>query len=287
MDVDLTIDTERFLYVVGIVLAVATLLFFTRDVVFGLSITVKAALLFLTFVACLVAATALERTPLHGVTLALAVASYLVGLWYLIDRFAVGPSGTVLALAASSALFIAIGRVYDVEAPVLSRRTAGRVLVGVALIAVLLVGADVAGGGVTYDLETEESITVEPPPETADDYVPDAEQRVGTITATNQFVFRRALDPPEITTCVVGDDRPRFRGPHVDLRSPADEYGYPDSIGGGTTVPIRVELNLERDRNQTEPVTYAVERADECPTDADEPTVAVLVDSDEASSRAV
>jgi|GEM_PF-749878 len=274
----LDVDSERFLYTIGVVLAVAAFLYFVQDLVFGLSITVKAVLLFLTFVAFLAVATALERTPLHGVALALSSGAYLVGLGYVVLRYDVGEAGIFLGLVVSSALFIALGRLYDRRAPVLPWRTAGAVVLAVVLVSVALVAVDAAGGGVTYDLQTNESASVGPP---ADRDYPDergytsAEVRIGTVTATNEFVFRRLVALPELSGCVVGTDAPDDRYSYVSYDYSTD---WPGAIGGGDSISVPVVADVPVSVNATEPVSFAVERRATCPDSADRPTVVVTTD---------
>lgn len=274
----LDVDSERFLYTIGVVLAVAAFLYFVQDLVFGLSITVKAVLLFATFVAFLAVATALERTPLHGVALALSSGAYLVGLGYVVLRYDVGEAGIFLGLVLSSALFIALGRLYDRRAPVISRRTAGAVVLAAVLLSVALVAVDAAGGGVTYDLKTNESVSVGPP---VDRDYPDeqpytsAEVRVGSVTATNEFVFRRVIDLPDISGCVVGTDAPDERYGYVNYDYSVDR---PEALSGGQSVTIPVTADLPVSVNATEPVEFAVEQRSSCPDGADRPTVVVTTE---------
>ncbi|WP_225335799.1 aluminum activated malate transporter family protein [Halomicrobium urmianum] len=279
---DFEFDSGKLLYAIGVALAIASLVYFMRDLVFGLSITVKAALLFLAFVAFFAVGVATERDVLDAVAFALSGGAYLVGLGYVVSNYPIEDTGTFLLLAVSAALFVGLGYLLRERGFALPVRTAASVVAVLAVVGVALVGADAVGGGVTYDLETNESVTVEPPTgEYPDNHVPGVEKRVGTLTATNEFVFRRALDPPQVVACVVDGDGVVQRHAGVSLSTPGERYGYPQSIGGGGTVPMHLTLHLDRDRNQTAPVTYAVERAGECPTDVDEPTVAIVVDPDE------
>ncbi len=279
---DIEFDSGKLLYAIGVALAIAALIYFVQDLVFGLSITVKAALLFIAFAAFFAVGVATERDVLDAVAFALSGGAYLVFLWYVADSYPIEETGTFLLLAGSAALFVGLGYLLRERGFALPVRTAASVVAVLAVVSLVLVGADAVGGGVTYGLETNESITVQPPTgDHPDDYVPGVERRVGTLTATNEFVFRRALDPPRVEACVTDRNGTVQREGYVQLRSPGEEYGHPQSIGGGATVPMHLFLHLDRDRNQTESVTYAVEQARECPTDVDGPTVAIVVDPDD------
>src|SRR6056297_2695609 len=103
------IDSGKLLYALGVLFAAAALLYFIRDVVFDLSITVKAALLLLGFVAAFTAGVAVERDVLDVVAFALSGVTYVVFVGYVVVRYRPGETGTFLLLAASAALFVGLG----------------------------------------------------------------------------------------------------------------------------------------------------------------------------------
>lgn len=271
-------DSGKLLYVFGVVFAVAALVYFVQDLVFGLSITVKAILLFLGFVGFFLAGTTTDRDGLDAVAFALSGAAYLVFLAYVVWRYDVGQTGIFLLLAFSAALFIGLGyllREHDVRTPA---RTAGYLAGVLLLVSVALIGADAAGGGVTYDVQTEESVSVGPA-ETA--HAPDGEYRpvrvsVGSVTASNEFVFRRALDLPSLSGCIVGADASDERFTHFRYDRPTNRQS--DTIGGSQTLTVDVEATVPFPANTTEPIDYAVERRTNCPDRADQPTIVVITD---------
>lgn len=272
------VDSGKILYGIGVVLAIAALLYFIQDLVFGLSITVKAVLLFLGFVGFFVVGTAIDRDVLDAVAFALSGAAYLVFLAYVIWRYAVGETGTFLLLALSAALFIGLGYLLRERDPRTPVRVAGYAVGALLLVSVALVGVDAAGGGVTYDLQTNESVSVEPverdhPP--GEEYVGET-VRIGSVTATNEFVFRRTLDLPSLSGCVVGTDAPDERFAYVSY----DEASYerPDALGGGESLTFGVTADVPVSVNATEPVDFAVEHRQSCPDGADRPTIVVTTD---------
>ncbi|MFB6222774.1 MAG: DUF1109 domain-containing protein [Haloarcula sp.] len=200
----LAIDSGKLLYVLGILFAIAALLYFVRDVVFGLSITVKSALLLLGFIAFFVAGIALERDVLDIVAFALS--------------------------------------------------------------------------GVTYSVQTNESVTVSVPEseQEAGGYVP-VTRRIGTVTASNPSPFLRALDLPSLSGCLVSPtDSPRER-----VRMNVDSRWDEDTISGAATTSYDITAELPVDTNQTEPRTYAIERDISCSAQRSEPTIAIAVDGSE------
>jgi len=271
----LAIDSGKLLYALGVLFAAAALLYFVRDVVFGLSITVKAVLLFLGFLAFLVAGFTLQRNALDAVAFALGGVTYVVFVGYVVIRYAPGETGTFLLLALSAALFVGLGYVLRAGGLTVERRQA-RVAVAVLLVvAVALVGADAVTGGVTYTVETTDVIVVSPVD--TDDPVPypGTEVPLGTVTATNPSPFTRALSLPSLSGCLAGVDNV----PREDVWVSYDyEAGpLPDAIDGGATRELPVRVSLPLDVNATEATTYTVERGDDCDVERESPTLIVSV----------
>jgi len=271
----LAIDSGKLLYVLGVLFATAALLYFVRDVVFNLSITVKAALLLLGFVAFFVAGVALERDVLDVVAFALSGVTYVVFVGYVVVRYSPGETGTFLLLAASAGLFVGLGYALRAGIPTPSRRTAGYALGGLLVVSVLLVGGDALSGGVTYDVQTNESVTVSvPETEQGAGGYPPVNKQIGTITASNPSPFLRALDLPSLSGCLVGPaDNPR-EDMWVNVERDWDE----DTIAGSTTKSYAITGEFRLDTNRTEQVTFAVERDADCSAVRSEPTIAIQVD---------
>lgn len=267
------IDSGKLLYAIGIAFAAASLLYFSRDVVFGLSITVKAALLFLLFVGLFLAGLTVQRDVLDVVAFTLAGVTYIVFVGYVVLRYRPSETGTFLLLALSAGLFVTLGYLLRAGRITVPRSQATTVAAGLLLLSVALVGLDAVGGGVTYDVTTESSVTVEAPTDEPTPYSRD-EQRVGTVTASNDFVFTRALDLPDVTGCLVG---PGSETQDVYLSYEYPGYALPDTIAGGTAREFPVVADFAVDRNATEPMTYAVERGSDCGADRSEPTLLVAV----------
>lgn len=273
----LAIDSGKLLYALGVVFAAASLLYFSRDVVFGLSITVKAALLFVLFVGLFLAGLAVKRDVLDVVAFALAGVTYVIFVGYVVVRYGPSETGTFVLLAFSAVLFVTLGyllRSGEISVP---RRQATAIAGGLLLLSVALVGLDAVGGGVTYDLATESSVTVDP---AADGPTPYGygEFRVGSVTASNDFVFTRALALPLLDGCLAGVDGTQGEA-YVSYEYPG--YAQPDTIAGGTTREFPVVADFPMDRNRTEPVTYAIERGSDCNAERSEPTLLVSLASED------
>jgi hypothetical protein len=268
------IDSGKLLYALGVLFATAAFLYFIRDVVFGLSITVKAALLFAAFVVFFVVGIAVQRDILDVVGFALAGIAYIVFVGYVVLRYEPSETGTFLLLAVSAGLFVTLGYALREWNLTLSRRTATGIALGLALVSTVLVGIDAVGGGVTYDLQTNESVTVDPPRATGQDRgVVSITERVGTMSATNQFVFTRALDLPPLRGCLLGTDFPTHG--EVWVGYDPTRFEQPNIIHGDSMLQFGVTADLLIDINQTEPITYTIERDANCEGERERPTLVV------------
>ena len=270
----LAIDSGKLLYALGVLFAAAALLYFVRDVVFNLSITVKAALLLLGFITLFVAGVTLERDVLDVVAFALSGVTYVVFAGYVVVRYSPGETGTFLLLAASAGLFVGLGYALRAGIPTPSRQTAAVALGGLLVVSVLLVGADALSGGVSYDVQTNGSVTV-PAPEAGEnpDRYPYIEAEIGTVTASNPSPFLRALALPPLSGCLVGPTDHPQDGVYVDTDIQWDE----DTIGASTTKSYAITAEFPIDPNRTESKTYAIEQGIGCSTERSEPTIAIQV----------
>jgi hypothetical protein len=272
------IDSGKLLYALGVLFAAAALLYFVRDVVFDLSITVKAALLLLGFIAFFVAGVALERDVLDVVAFALRGVTYVVFVGYVVVRYSPGETGTFLLLAASAILFVGLGYALREGIPTPSRRTAGLALGGLLVVSILFVGADALTGGVAYDVQTNESVTVSvPAPEQGSGGYTPISSQIGTVRATNPSPFLRALETPSLSACLVGPtDAPRN-----DVWVSIDRDWDEDTIAGSTTRSYAITGEFPLDTNRTEPTTFAIEQDIDCSAERSEPTIAIQVGENE------
>ncbi|MWV41785.1 hypothetical protein [Natrialba sp. INN-245] len=276
------LDGGKLLYALGVVFALVALLYFVQDVVFGLSITVRAVLLFALFAGFFVGGVAIDRGALDVVSFALAAISYAVFIGYVVSRYDPGETGIFLALTASAALFVGLGYAVRERGISVSVRTAGIVVVALLCLSLVLVGADVLGGGVTYETSLEESVTVTAPEDVSTDRdgTP-VEVSVGTATATNGFVFARPLEHPAIYGCMAGTDD--ILEDEVPIRYEPSSYRHPDAIGGNAehSAELTARVLLDDDVDET---TLSVERdddVDDCDVTRSEPTLVVVVDEGE------
>lgn len=263
------IDNGKLMYALGIIFAGAALLYFGRDVVFRLSITVKALLLAFAFVGFFVGGLWVTRDVLDLVSFALSMVAYVVFLGYVIVKYDPGETGTFVLFGVSAALFIGLGyglREWDLA---VSRRTATAVVVVLVVASGLLVGADVLGPGVTYETTYVDSVTLDGEgdgPRGPHEY----DSGIGAVTVTNDFVFTRPMDLPEFGACVVGASS----GPE-DVYVSYAAYDRPDVVRGGATHTFDLRVEAYAAPNQTIERTYVVEASSDCEAERSEPTVLI------------
>jgi hypothetical protein len=285
---NLDIDGGKILYALGVVFALGAFAYFVRDVVFGLSITVKAALLFVTFLAFLLVGLSVDRGALDVVAYALAALAYVVLLAYLITRYDPTETGVFGLFAVSAVLFVGLGYVVRQGGVEVPARTLRYGLLALAAVGLLLVGADVATAGVAYDAELDEEVTLTVPEGALEGEGPRTvplEGRIGTLTATNAGPFTRPVELPSMAGCVVGTDAVAGNDARFSYRPRS--YERPDRIAGGETRDhaVHVEIPVESNATDDGSMTFAVERADDCTLSREDPTIVVIVGGDASDAR--
>lgn len=272
---NLNVDSGKLLYALGVVFAAAAFAYFVRDLVFGLSITVKALLLFVAFVGFFVSGIAIQRDVLDVVAFALSALAYVVFVGYVLSRYDLAETATFLVFAGSAVLFVGLGYSLRERSVTVSRRTAGYVLLGLVAVSAVFVGADLYGGDVTYTIEVTETVTVERLDEgPRDREVYMAAGSVGTVTATNDFVFTRTLELPTVRGCVLGTDAVEEN--RITLQYDQRRYDRSGTIPGNTERSFDLTVQVPVDANATQPPEFAVEKADDCEGSRTEPTLLVV-----------
>lgn len=260
------VDPAKILYAVGVLFGVAAVAYFARDIVFELSITVRALLLLLAFIILLVAALAAARKTFVLVFAVLAAAAYLAFIAYTLSRFDVGADGTFLVLLVSAGLFLGLGYLVREREFSPSTSNARYAVVVVFLLAVALVGADVVASEVTYEVDLNDEATVG-----------DRGQVIlGTLTMENQFVFREPIDRPQAFACIYvpAMDEYDMRPHPVEYRVGEDRV--PDSIAGAGTIPATMTVRLSDEEAATLDDPLPIENAEECPEAGNEPRIVVV-----------
>ncbi len=195
----------------------------------------------------------------------LSAAAYLAFLWYTLSRFAVGADGTFLALVFSACLFLGLGYLLREREFSPPPQTTRYVIVAVALIGVVFLGADLGLSEVEYEISIHDEAQLDER----------GEVEIGTITATNQFVFREPIDMPRPLVCAYGFDR--------EVRPVALQTGegsMPQTVPGGKTVTATITTRFNEEEYEAVDWPIPVETATQCPDDAEAPRL-VIVTNDE------
>lgn len=265
------VESTKILYVVGVLFGIAAVLYFARDIVFDLSITVRALVLLLAFVVLLVVAIATERSVLVLVSSILSAAAYLAFLSYTLSGFDVGSDGTFLALLISAALFLGLGYLLRERQGSPSLRTAQYVVVAVVLVGAVIIGVDVVASDVEYDVTISDEGVVDDSGAVV----------IGTLRVDNQFVFREPIDAPAVSACIYGPttDESEMR-PLPAQYSVAGDY-LPDSIPGSATITANITVRLPEGDTEAVDGRIPIEKADSCPTESESPRIVVVFKDDD------
>lgn len=274
----LNLDGGKLLYALGVVFAVAALMFFVRDVVFGLSITVTAVLLFCIFVGSLIVGLIINRDLLDVVGYAIAGVTYVIFLWYVTNRYELGETGLFVVLLLSACLFVSLGYGVREQSIQIDRQKAIYAVIGLGAIGVIFVGADLTTGDIEYTVELEDDASVVITEEQAERDRPRVSTTVGTMTVRNPTPFSRPVDTPSARGCFSGGSEPideEFR-----IRYEPRSFGIADRLAGGEerTQTLIAEVPVFADEPRE--AEYAVEQADSCEMSHDEPTLVVVFDND-------
>ncbi|GAB6878322.1 hypothetical protein JCM17823_05960 [Halorubrum gandharaense] len=272
------IDGGKVLYALGVLFALGALTYFIRDVVFGLSITVKSVLLLLAFVGFLVAGVTTDRDALDVVAFALSALAYAVFLGYVVSRYTPDETGVFLLLAASAALFVALGYVVRQGMVSPDRRTAGYAAVALLAVGLVFVGADVAGDDVTYTAELDEESVASIDADAQDRDAIQTRLTVGTLTVANPSLFTRPVTLPEAHGCVVGTDA--VVEDEAPVRYDPNEYTSSAVITGGAERTHDVTTRLILSTDGPSELTLDVEHGDDCDVSREEPTLIVTFGDD-------
>jgi len=271
------IDRVKVLYAVGVLLGVAAAFYFGFQLLEDLSPTTTSAVLLLGFVAFFFAGLYVEAETLDTVLYALAAGSYLVFVAYTLARFDLGDGGVFVVLAGSSALFVALGYLSSKGHLEVERRKA---LVGVAVVLALTVGLlafDATGAQPTYDYDFDDEVDV--PDEMR------GETDIGSVTVENPFVLSRVAEAPVMNGCLYTPERET-----TSVRYDETPRGV---LAGGESrvhgIVVRGEGFYDRDTDELRDAfadreTVPVEVAEDCPEEADEPKLVVVVTDNERAS---
>ena len=269
-----SINGETLLYALGVAFAVGTLAFFARDVVFDLSITVTAALLFLTFAAFLVAGLTIDHDSLDSVAFAVSGLAYVVGLGYAVTRYQPSETGVFALLAASTVLFVGLGYALQEGRLAIARPTAKRLLLAIAAVGILFIGAD-SIGEMEATVELDDAVVLNGTASPPDEPIVAGEQPIGSVSVSNPTLFTRSVEPPSLEGCLVGVDTDHRRGVRIGYEPRG--YQLDDRLAPNGELTAEITLRFDLPANATAAgQQIPIERADSCAVTRSEPTLVVV-----------
>lgn len=277
---NLDIDGGKLLYALGVAFALGALLYFIRDVVFGLSITVTAALLLVAFVGFFIGGLAIDRDALDVVAYAVSALTYTVFLGYVVTRYETTETGIFILLTISAVLFVGLGYGLRTDQLRLSRRTARSAAVVLVAVSLVLVGADVATGDVQYSVEIDDRTTVTISQTGGDDSRVQGSAEIGALTVANPPPFSRSTSLPSVRGCLVGTNA---SAQDVFVQYTPQYYGS-DRLAGGEERTHGIEARIIADTNETGELEFAIERHTDCDVTREEPTIVIVLDDDALTS---
>lgn len=259
---DFDIDASDLLYIVGIVLAIVAVVYFSREIVADLSPTIKSALLLTAFPAFLVAGNLIHKRILDKFLYILSVLSYLVFLWYIFDTFDLGNNVIFLALITSSIVFIGMGYQWGKGVKIEEKWKRG-ILACLLIFAVGLFIFDVAGPQPSYELDLRERVSLEGA------WEGEKEQPIpiGNLVVKNNFLFSRYTDFPDLNACLYTPEKHE-----IYLHYPRWEV---DIIAGKSTEQIGISLLPRTYMENIE--SLPTETASSFPDKAEEPKLVIAI----------
>ncbi|MDS0295202.1 hypothetical protein [Halogeometricum luteum] len=210
----------------------------------------------------------------YGVVLVVLVAVF----FDVAETFDAGTPLVIAGLLLLAALLYAVPR-FDAADRLLAPSRARTLFAGVAVLAAAVLVADVATGGLAYELRPESRV------EFVDEYDRSDSVSVASVVVSNPTPFPERVDAPDYGVCAVGNwtayrppgepgrpDREVYLDAHVD-------DGYDEYVLGGSERTYRVALHTNAANLTGE--TIPVERVDSCPNanaDAGPPSIALFPD---------
>lgn len=231
------LDVSLIAYVFSILFGIASILYFAKDILLSLSVTIKTSLLFYFCVSLLVFSNLISSDSSNLVFLTLSGISYLVGTKYWFEKSLDNTNKRFLFLAFSSVLFLILGLTAEGGALFnLIDDIVPDLVAFVSLTAVFLVfiALDILEKDkVKYDFNFRETVGKQ-------------SATLGTIQITNESKFTREINRHSLKVSIkVGESK--------SYGVPIERAGsVPNSLGSKESVDIEYEIPIQKIRNIVE-----------------------------------
>ena len=192
-------DESFVIYALGVLFGVGSILYFARDLLSSLSVTVKALTLYAVSVLTFGISVVLSSSIFTLILIIFCGFMYTATTVYVWKQYDLKKSGRFLLLAVSSILLLGVGRSLQVDlfADYNSLLIGGIAAVPLILSLVLSIIDLREETPITYEFEFQRQI--------AD--VCSQEQEIGTITVSNDSYFRREFNIPDLRVEVSDTDK--------------------------------------------------------------------------------
>ncbi|MFA1609807.1 hypothetical protein [Halobellus rubicundus] len=270
------IDSETLFNGAAAALTTIAVLFFVFNVEWGYS-PVSKVLLALAFLAGVFAIT--QRTEDRQLTF-LGYASLVISLvgllFYLVNTFAGDDVVAVVGLLVLAVALFVLRTRFDDRNHLLTAERATTLLGVLVVVAAVVLVADVATGGLAYELQPQSQVEVAQSPR--------GDLRVASVVVTNPTPLPERVETPDYAVCAAGDwsefRRPsepgRERPPVRANLNVQDGYNEHVMSFGSKTYPVTLYLDAANVSGET----FSVRRTDACPDDATgEPYLAIFESS--------
>lgn len=264
---------ELALKVLGTITGIATILYFVFATDFGLSPVTTELLTVLAAAVLFVWSQRVDDRWTMAVLYLLSSTALLAAGFDVVQAFNLGNSGLFFVLLLATVVTLGGSVVFRDGVQVITPEQGKWILIVLGIFGLLLVGADIATAGTTTSLDTVETVDA---PQDAEDRE-QLRMNAGTVTISNTGLFPRAPDYPQYHACVIGVDTP-LDGRTIGTRVQGQ---YTNSLlWGGSTITRDLTLHLPPHDTEEEVLwntsKFAVEQTDQCPSRADQPTIAIF-----------
>lgn len=266
------LETSSILNTFATIFFIISVIYFSSEVVFQLSPVTKSLLIFSMAAIMISAGVMFSNRIWSALSYISGFLSYIVFLIFTISRFDLNTEVILGFLLASALGFSLLGNLIDKEKISLDFRSFKYIAAALIILSALITAVDMTGAQTEYTTQIKESIVLE-----------EGENRLGTVTATNNFFLARTYELPDYEAC-------RNDGVEHDIRPDVAHYETEEGvIAGSSTREFDInfttrfyEINPETDQPERkgEGEEFQVELSDGCPNNPENGTVYVFKQKD-------
>lgn len=192
------IDTSLIMYIFGVVFGVISILYFTKDILISLSVTVKSSILYSTSILIFSGSLFIKSEVISVILIIFCGFTYTFATMYIWRTYQLKKVGRFLVLAVSSVLLLSIGRslqtgIFDNMEGMIAVLIGG--LIPLVITILLSVVDTLEDDTVIYRFEFRED-TVE---------LEESDKNLGSLSVENKSYFRRNYSLPNLRAEISND----------------------------------------------------------------------------------